>query len=72
MNSCELASTVTALACFVKNCVPKEDLPLITAMIGQLASTLATITVFEEANKSGEAPTEEPPVNVTPDLSIIS
>ncbi|MDF2512449.1 MAG: hypothetical protein K0S04_2315 [Herbinix sp.] len=72
MDSCELASTVTALACFITNCVPKEDLPLFTAILGQLASTLATITVNENALKSRANPIEEPPVEVDPGLSIIS
>ena len=72
MDSCELASTVTALACFITNCVPKEDLPLFTAMLGQLASTLATITVNENTLKSKTNPIEEPPVEVNPDLTIIS
>ena len=77
MDSCELATTVTALACFITNCVPKEDLPLLTAILGQLASTLATITVNETAIKAKENHVEEPPaeveppVEVEPDLSII-
>ncbi len=72
MDSCELASTVTALACFITNCVPKEDLPLLTAMLGQLASTLATITVNDKALKSNEPPIEEPPVAAEPDLAVIT
>jgi hypothetical protein len=72
MDSCELASTVTALACFITNCVPKDDLPLLTAILGQLASTLATITVNEKALKSNDTPIEEPPVAAEPDISVIS
>ncbi|MBH1940133.1 hypothetical protein I5677_04390 [Mobilitalea sibirica] len=45
MNSCELVSTITALACAIAKCVPEEELPILTAALGQLASTLATITV---------------------------
>lgn len=71
MDSCELASTVTALACLVKNCVPKEDLPLVTAILSQLASTLATITVNENTLKLKQAPVEEPSVDVVPDLTIL-
>jgi predicted component of type VI protein secretion system len=48
MNPCELATTVTAIACAIAKCVPKEELPLLAAVFGQLASTLATITVQED------------------------
>lgn len=58
MNSCELVSTVTAISCAIAKCVPKEELPLITAILGQIASTLATIAVQEEALSARETPIE--------------
>lgn len=49
MNSCELVTTVSTIACAISKCVPKEELPLMISVFGQLASTLATIIVKEEA-----------------------
>lgn len=49
MNSCEFTSFVTAIACTIAKCTPEEDLPIITALFSQLASTLATIAVHEES-----------------------
>jgi hypothetical protein len=87
MNSCELVSLVTALACAIAKCAPEEDLPIITAILGQLASTLATITVNEERCDDKQKQLEaapnndtannqnrnsEPPVEVVPDTSIIT
>lgn len=48
MNSCELLSFVTAIACAIAKCAPEEDLPMITAIFGQLSSSLATIAVHQE------------------------
>jgi hypothetical protein len=48
MSSCELVAFVNALACVIAKCTPPEDLPLLTSILGQLASTLATITIQEE------------------------
>jgi hypothetical protein len=58
---------VTAISCTIAKCVPKEELPTITAIFGQIASTLATITVQEEANK----PPEIVPPDFTPGTDII-
>lgn len=59
MNSCELVSFATAISCGIAKCVPEEDLPLIAAVFGQIAATLATITVQEEINNKE---------NVTPEI----
>jgi hypothetical protein len=66
MNACELVSLVTATSCAIAKCVPKEDLPLITAVFGQIASTLATITVQEEVLEAINTPP-----NVTPGSEVI-
>lgn len=58
MNSCELVSFVTAVSCGIAKCVPKEDLPILTAVFGQIASTLATITVKEETLSEKKAPVD--------------
>ncbi len=67
MNSCELVSLVTALSCAIARCVPKEDLPLLTTILGQLSSTLATITVNEESQASNESP-----MNTKPGSEVIA
>ncbi|MDF2941666.1 MAG: hypothetical protein K0S01_524 [Herbinix sp.] len=48
MNSCELITFVNTLACIIAKCTPKDDLPLLTAILGQLAASLATIAVNED------------------------
>jgi hypothetical protein len=48
MSSCELVTFVNTLACIIAKCTPAEDLPLLTSILGQLASTLATISIQEE------------------------
>jgi hypothetical protein len=61
MNSCELVSAITAISCAIAKCVPKDELPVITSIFGQLASTLATITVMEETNNPPLFPTDPAP-----------
>lgn len=58
MNSCELVSFVTAISCAIAKCVPEKELPTIASIFGQIASTLATITVHEEAAKQTNTPAE--------------
>lgn len=43
MKSCELVTYVTAIACFIAENCPEEELPIICAMIAQLNDTLRTI-----------------------------
>lgn len=59
MNSCELVSLVTALSCGIAKCYSKEELPLIIAILTQLADTLTTILAADELNSPREnAPSE--------------
>lgn len=67
MNSCEIVSTVTAIACAIARCVPAKELPLLSAIFGELGSTLATITVHDDLCEKKSAPPETPP-----DTSIIT
>ena len=70
MSPCDLASTITAIACTITKCVPKEELPILTAAFGQLASVLGTITVQEELlNKDSE---NTPPPVPTPEEVIVT
>ncbi len=48
IDSCELASTVTAISCAIAKCVPKENLALVASIFGQIASTLGTILENED------------------------
>lgn len=50
MQSCELVASVTAIACTISKCCPKENLPLLAAFFTQLGDTLTTIIVNEELN----------------------
>lgn len=43
MKSCELVTYVSALACFISENCPEEELPLICAMLSQLNDSLRTI-----------------------------
>lgn len=53
MHSCELALSVTAIACAIAECCNKEELPVIAAVFTQLGDTLSTIIVQEEACSKG-------------------
>lgn len=48
MKSCELAAAVTALACCIAEHKSAEEINLISAVLTQLADTLATISAQEE------------------------
>lgn len=48
MQSCELVTYITAIACIIANCSSKEELPVIAAFFNQLADTLETIIANEE------------------------
>jgi hypothetical protein len=43
MQSCELVTYVTAIACTISKCCPKEELPVLAAIFTQLSDTLVTI-----------------------------
>ncbi len=62
MNSCDIVSLVTATSCAIAKCVSEEDIPIIASIFGQIASTLATITVIEKANNPQE------PIPSLPDI----
>ncbi len=47
MNSCELVALVSTLSCGIAKCVPKEELPLLIAILSQITATLATIVEQE-------------------------
>ncbi len=67
MDSCELVSIVTAVSCAIAKCIPEEELPLVTAIIGQIASTLATILEKEALNTHEPA---APPIVPAPTVEI--
>jgi hypothetical protein len=47
MNSCELATYVTAIACFIFDSFPEDELPVICTMLTQLNDTLRTMIAQE-------------------------
>ncbi len=49
MQSCELVTFITAIACAISNSCSKEELPVIAATFTQLGDTLATIIAQEGA-----------------------
>lgn len=50
MQSCEFATTVTAIACLISKCCSEDELPLAAAFFTQLGDTLATMITYEEFN----------------------
>lgn len=48
MKSCELAASITALACWLSENKSAEEINFISAVLMQLADTLATISAHEE------------------------
>jgi hypothetical protein len=50
MQSCEFASTVTAIACLISKCCSEDELLLAAAFFTQLGDTLATMITYEEFN----------------------
>ena len=47
MNSCNLAATITGIACTLANCLSEEELELLSATLVQLGDTLDTILANE-------------------------
>ena len=47
MESCELVTSISAMACLIAKTCPKEELSLIAAVLTQLGDTLATIDTHQ-------------------------
>lgn len=52
MQSCELVTFVTAMACSISKCCSPEELEILSAVFSQLGDTLATIITNEESCKN--------------------
>lgn len=50
MQSCELVTAITAIACTIAKCCSQEDVSLLAVLFTQLGDTLATIQVADERN----------------------
>lgn len=63
MNSCELVTFVSSIACALFQCCNKEDLPVMAAIFTQLGDSLATMLAHEEAcgDKESELTGSIPP-----------
>lgn len=48
MNSCELVTLISALACSISSCFPPEETAVIAAAFTQLGDSLATILAHSE------------------------
>lgn len=48
MNSCELVTFISSLACAISRSCDPDDIAMLAAILTQLGDTLATITVHEE------------------------
>ncbi|MFT4143108.1 MAG: hypothetical protein QM644_01530 [Mobilitalea sp.] len=72
MNSCELVSMITAVAITIAKSVPPDELTLITAVFGELASTLSTIRIKEALIQEAKEPdtdlNQEQELELEPDI----
>lgn len=48
MNSCELVTFISSLACAISKTCSKEDVTMLSAVFSQLGDTLATILTHDE------------------------
>lgn len=71
MNSCEFVTSITAIACTIANCTPKEELPTIASFFGQLSATLAAIAVQNEKNNQSSKSTL-PDIEVDTSSSLLT
>jgi len=51
MKSCELVTTITAIACTISNCYSDEEIALMAAAFTQLGDTLTTILAQNQVSK---------------------
>ena len=56
MNSCELVTYVSSVACAISQCYPPEELAVLAAVLTQLGDTLETILANEELCKKTNDP----------------
>lgn len=59
MNSCELVTFITAVACNMASCYTEDELTLFSAIFTQLGDTLTTILTNETLLESAKAPYQE-------------
>ncbi len=70
MNSCELVSLSTFIACSIAKCATKDETAMIAALLNQVASTLGVIAV-NESQLAGTTP-PIPEVSTEPELITIN
>lgn len=59
MNSCELVTLVSSLACTLTKCYSNEELAVLAAILSQLGDTLTTILAHDELCHQGTPATPE-------------
>ena len=47
MNSCEFITFVSSISCMIAKCSTPEEIELLSAVFGQLASNLATYAIYQ-------------------------
>ena len=57
MNSCELVTFVSSMACAISRCCDKDELALIGTILTQLGDSVLTIVAHEDLCKQKEANT---------------
>ena len=58
MKACEYTTLVSTIACCIAERFPEEQLPLISAILTQIADTLTTMLAFQDTCEK-KAPEEE-------------
>lgn len=53
MNSCELVTFISSLACAISKCYTKEELSVLATAFAQLGDTLSTILAHDDLCCSG-------------------
>ena len=55
MNSCELVTLISSIACFLSQNCSKDELSIMAAVFSHLGDTLSTILAHEEICESKES-----------------
>lgn len=71
MNSCELVTFVSSLACAISRCLDKDELALVGTLLTQLGDSILTIVAHDEFCQQKEENTlvSEKPCPPTPTCS---
>ncbi len=71
MNSCELASLSTFIACTISQNATKDEIAMIAALLNQIASTLGLIAI-NDAQLNATNPPQIPDVLTEPEIITLN